>query len=85
MSDATSSSVPALLVGAERANQPGEGHSHPNTAKPSFHRELETLPPPTPLLTFPSTVREVQRFLTCGSQVNYTPVTPAVPTGTEGN
>lgn len=44
-SNTTGSSVPALPVGAERANQPAGGHSHPNMAKASLHWEPANILP----------------------------------------
>lgn len=44
-SNMTSSSVPALPLGAQRANQPAGGHSHPNMAKASLHWELANILP----------------------------------------
>lgn len=61
-SDATCSSVPALLVGAERANQAAEGHSHLNTAKPSSHWELANISPSSSASDVPQCGAKVVMF-----------------------
>lgn len=70
-SNATSSSVPALLVGAEQANQPAEGHRHLSTAKPSLHRDCAGIPPPTPLPTIASEGQKARRVLACELPVQH--------------